>query len=144
MRRGIWSWVDILDKSMRFGSKERRLRDASMRVYAEKSHQEGNLRAESVWKVCLSMSNPNGVVYGIDEARHGDLVQRLGDAMIVVEASVVVGAGDVWSLGHRGTVDASTTIGDAVDVGTSTGGAGVVVENGGFDERRRESRPRLN
>ena len=145
MRRGIWSWVDILDKSMRFGSKERRLRDASMRVYAEKSHQGDNLRAGSVWKVRLSMSNPNEVVCGIDEARHGDLVQRLGGAMIAVEASVVaVGAADGWCLGHRDMLDASTVIGDVVDVGTSTEGAGVVVENGGFDEGRKESRPRLN
>lgn len=94
--------------------------------------------------MCLPMSNPNEVVCGIDEARHGDLVQRLGDAMIGVEASVVVVAADVWSLGHRDTVDASTVIGDVVDAGTSTEGAGVVVENEGFDERRKELRRRSN
>jgi len=55
-----------------------------MRIYAEKSHQRVNLRVGSVRKVCLSMSNPNEVVYGIDEVRHGDLVQRLGGGMIAV------------------------------------------------------------
>ena len=115
-----------------------------MRIYAKKSHQGSNLRAENVWKECLSMSNPNGVVCGIDEARHGDSVQRLGGVMIAVEASAGVVAADVWSLGHRDMVDASTAIGDVGDAGTSTEDAEVVVGNGGFDERRKGLRPRLN
>jgi len=64
--------------------------------------------------------------------------------MIAVEASVVVGAADGWCLCHRDMRDASTVIGDGVDAGTSTEGAGVVVENGDFDEGRKGSRPRLN
>jgi len=115
-----------------------------MRIYAEKSHQGDNLRAGSVWKVRLSMSNPNEVVCGIDEVRHGDLVQRLGGGMIGVEASVVVGAADAWCLGHRDMRDVSTAVGGVVDAGTSTEGAEVVVENGGSDEGRKESRRRLN
>ena len=72
-----------------------------MRIYADKSHGGVNLRGGSVWKVCLSMSNPNEVVCGIDEARHGDSVQRLGGAMIAVEAFVGVATADAWCLGHR-------------------------------------------
>jgi len=90
------------------------------------------------------MSNPNGVVCGIDEARHGDSVQRLGGVMIVVEASVEVEAAGAWSLGHRDMADVSTVVGGAAGAGTSTGDAGTVVGNGDFDERRKESRPRSN
>jgi len=102
-----------------------------------------NLRAGNVWTVCLSMSNPNGVVYGIDEARHGDSVQRLGGVTIAVEASEMVAAADAWSLGHRDMADASTVTGGVVGAGASTGDAEVVAGNGGFDEGRKESRPRL-
>jgi len=92
------------------------------------------------------MSSPNGDVCGIDEPRHGGLVRRLSGAKIVVEASVmVVVAADVWIPGHRGMIHALAVVGDAaVDAGTNTENAGAVAENGGFDERRRELRPRLN
>ena len=81
------------------GKKERRPRGGNCEDYAEELHQERNLRAGNVLKVCLSMSSPHGGVYGIDEPRHADLDRRLSGAMIVGEASVsvlvVVAAADV-------------------------------------------------
>jgi hypothetical protein len=118
--------------------------EADMRIYTEGSHREINLRAGNVWEVCLSMSNPNGGVCGIDEPRHADSVQRLGGVMIAVEASVVAAA-DVLSLGHRDMIDALKVMSDvAVDAGANTGDAGVVAENGGFDGWWKELIPRLN
>ena len=53
------------------------------------------------------MSNPNGDVCGIDEARHADLVQRSGGVMIAAEASVeAAAAGDACCPAHRNTADA--------------------------------------
>ena len=88
------------------------------------------------------MSSSHGGVYGIDEPRHGDLVQRLSGVMIAVEASVVEVAADGGSLGHMNMIHALEVIGDAV--GTDTEVAEDAGENGGFDERRKELRPKLN
>lgn len=93
------------------------------------------------------MSNRNGDVCGIDEARHGDSVQRLGGVTIAAEASVVVvaAAADVWSPDHRDTVHVSSMVGGVAAVaGTSIGDAEVVAGNGGFDGGRKELRPRLS
>ena len=116
---------------------------ATMRIYARKLYQERNLRVGNVRKVCLSMSSLHGDVYGIDEPRHADLVRRLSGVMIAVEASAV--AADVWNPDRMDVTHALRVIGGAaVDVGTSTEDAGVVGGNGEFDERRKESRPKLN
>ena len=116
--------------------------EATMRIYGGKSRQEKNLRAGDVWKVCLSVSSLHGDVYGIDEAHHADLDRRLNGVMIAVEASAVVEvAADVWSLDRMDVIHGG---GAAVGAGTSTEDAGVVGGNGGFDERRRELRPKLN
>ena len=116
--------------------------EATMRAYGRKSHQEKNLRAGDVWKVCLSMSSLHGDVYGTDEAHHADLVRRLNGVMIAVEASAVVEVtADVWSPDRMGAIHGGDA---AVGAGTSTEDAGVVGGNGGFDERRRGLRPKLN
>ena len=85
--------------------------------------------------MCLSMSSPNGGVYGFDGPRCAGLVRRLNGAKIV---GVVE---DVWIPGHR---DMTHTLGVIVDAGTNAENARAVAENGGFDERRRGLRPRLN
>jgi hypothetical protein len=119
--------------------------ETDMRIYAENLHQGRNLRAGNAWNVCLSMSNLNGGVCGIDEPRHADLVQRLGGVMIAVVASAVVAAADLWSLGHMNMAPASgVTGGVAAGAGTSTGGAEVVGGNGEIGGRRTGSRPRLS
>lgn len=137
MRLGRYS------RSERGGSEAKKVDhgEANMRIYAEKLDQESNLRVGNVWEVCLSMSSQNEGVCGIDEARHADLVQRLGGVM---EASVVAAA-DVWSPGHMDMGRAWTVIGGvAADAGTGTADVGVVAENGVFDGRRKELRPRSN
>jgi hypothetical protein len=93
------------------------------------------------------MSSPHGDVYGIDEPRHADSDRRLSGVMIAVEASVVVGMGaDVWSPGRMDAIHALRVIGGAaaVGAGTNTEDAEVVGGNGGFDERRKGLRPKLN
>ena len=117
--------------------------EATMRIYCGKPHQEENLRAEDVWKACLSVSSLHGDVYGIDEAHHADLDRRLNGVMIgvVVASAVVEVAADVWSPDRMDAIHDGDA---AVGAGTSTEDAEVVGGNGGFDERRRELRPKLN
>jgi len=113
--------------------------EATMRIHGRKitpREKQKNLRAGDVWKVCSSMSSLYRDVYGIDEAHHAGLVRRLNGVMIAVEA-----AADVWSPDRMDVIH----VGDAaVGAGTSTEDVGVVGGNGGFDERRRELRPKLN
>jgi hypothetical protein len=91
------------------------------------------------------MSNPNGDVYGSDEARHGDLARRLNGAMIEVEASAVVAGVDVWSPGRRDRIHSWAVIGVVVGgAAADIEDVGVVAENGAFDERRKALRPRSN
>ena len=83
------------------------------------------------------MSSLYGDIYGIDEAHHTGLVWRLNGVMI----AVVKVAADVWSLDRMDAIHGSEVV---VGAGTSTEDAEVVGGNGGFDERRRELRPKLN
>lgn len=139
--RGI-GWVNILDQGM---GEERRSRGGQYEDLWPKITSRENLRAENVWRVCLSMSNPNGGVYGSDEPRHGGLDRRLNGEMIVVGASAVVTVADERTPGHRNMVYVSTVIGGAVvDAAVSIEDVVAVAGNELLDERRKGLTPRSN